>query len=175
MQIKNVARPNDPAPASKNSTLGKQGSIEKRVMENYGLSKDLVDITRQILERKTEVEVNPDLNMKTDDENSMKKESKHTTPKTPKEKKLAALAHPKDKITHKDVLVGRGVFAKEDIDSLSESELVEALKKSDPAGKWISDFVQSDNPKFAGKSKKERMKMALGAYYGAQNEETRIN
>lgn len=33
---------------------------------------------------------------------------------SPKEKELAALGHPKDKITHKDVLIGRGVLAKED-------------------------------------------------------------
>jgi len=40
-------------------------------------------------------------------------EKEHTVPKGDKEKKLAALAHPKDKITHKDVLVGRGVLKKE--------------------------------------------------------------
>ena len=40
-------------------------------------------------------------------------EKQHTTPETPKEKALAKLAHPKDKITHKDVLVGRGVLKKE--------------------------------------------------------------
>jgi len=40
-------------------------------------------------------------------------EKKHTTPETPKEKALAKLAHPKDKITHKDVLAGRGVLKKE--------------------------------------------------------------
>lgn len=40
-------------------------------------------------------------------------EKEHTVPKGAKEKKLAALAHPKDKITHKDVLVGRGVLKKE--------------------------------------------------------------
>lgn len=33
----------------------------------------------------------------------------NTIPKTPKEKQLAAKAEPKDKITHKDVLVARGV------------------------------------------------------------------
>ena len=41
-------------------------------------------------------------------------------PKTSKEKSLAALAHPKDKITHKDVLVGRGVLKKEDVEQLDE-------------------------------------------------------
>ena len=43
-------------------------------------------------------------------------------PKTPKEKSLAALAHPKDKITHKDVLVGRGVLKKEEKEQLQEYE-----------------------------------------------------
>lgn len=47
----------------------------------------------------------------------------------------------------------------------------EKLTEKDPSSKWIEDFVKSDNPKFDGKSKKERIKMALGAYYGKQNEE----
>ena len=41
----------------------------------------------------------------------------------------------------------------------------ERLKASDPTSKWISDFVHSDNPRFKGKTKKERINMALGAYY----------
>lgn len=41
----------------------------------------------------------------------------------------------------------------------------EKLSSSDPTAKWIHDFVHSDNPKFAGKSKKERIRMALGAKY----------
>ena len=49
-----------------------------------------------------------------------------------------------------------------------EVDLEEVLKVSDGAGKWISDFVHSQNPKFAGKSKKERQQMALGAYYAAK-------
>ena len=56
-----------------------------------------------------------------------------------------------------------------------ESELDEmineVLGKDATAGDWIHDFIHSDNPKFAGKSKAERKKMALGAYYGKQNEE----
>lgn len=63
----------------------------------------------------------------------------------------------------------------EDIEQMSEEELFEVLKKTDPAGKWISDFVHSKNPKFAGKTTKERMKMALGAYYGAQRSEENHN
>lgn len=60
--------------------------------------------------------------------------------------------------------------------TLREETLEEKLKSSDPTGKWISDFVHSDNPKFAGKSKKERIRMALGAAYAAKraNEELEI-
>jgi len=55
-----------------------------------------------------------------------------------------------------------------------EAEQVdEVLTKSTTAGETIHDFVHSKNPKFAGKSKKERQRMALGAYYAKQrNEET---
>lgn len=55
--------------------------------------------------------------------------------------------------------------------NLREETLLEKLKASDPTGKWIHDFVHSDNPKFAGKSKKERIRMALGASYGAKRNE----
>jgi hypothetical protein len=44
----------------------------------------------------------------------------------------------------------------------------EKLTAADPASEWIKDFVASDNPKFEGKSKKERINMALGAYYAAK-------
>jgi hypothetical protein len=53
-----------------------------------------------------------------------------------------------------------------------EEEINEVLKQSAPAGTWIRDFIDSDNPKFKGKSKKERMKMALGAYYAAHPEKS---
>jgi hypothetical protein len=51
---------------------------------------------------------------------------------------------------------------------LRESYLEEKLKASDPAGTYIHDFVHSDNPKFAGKSKAKRIQMALAASYGAK-------
>lgn len=53
------------------------------------------------------------------------------------------------------------------LESIQGTDLLEKLKPSDPTGKYIHDFVHSDNPKFAGKSKKERIRMALGAKYGA--------
>jgi hypothetical protein len=56
-----------------------------------------------------------------------------------------------------------------------EQELNEVLGKDAKAGDWIHDFVHSDNPKFAGKSKEKRKQMALAAYYSAQrNEEAEI-
>jgi hypothetical protein len=55
-------------------------------------------------------------------------------------------------------------------EALFESELQEVLSKDATAGEWISDFVHSDNPKFEGKSKKMRQKMALAAYYAKKNE-----
>ena len=120
--IENVARPTSAGPVSEKSKLGKQGEIKKMQESapkiDFGLSKSLIDATRSILEKNTKVELNPETNDRNmdDNENEKVKESKHTTPKTDKEKKLAALAHPKDKITHKDVLVGRGVLAKEEVE-----------------------------------------------------------
>lgn len=56
---------------------------------------------------------------------------------------------------------------------IKEKNLEEKLSVSDGIETWISDFVHSDDPRFEGKSKKERIKMAQGAYYAAKraNEE----
>lgn len=51
------------------------------------------------------------------------------------------------------------------------SDIFEKLDPDSKAGVWIRDFIASKNPKFAGKSKKERIRMALGAWYGAQQNE----
>lgn len=50
----------------------------------------------------------------------MAEASKGSKPEGEKEEKLAALAHPKNKITHKDVLVGRGVLKKEETELVQE-------------------------------------------------------
>lgn len=55
---------------------------------------------------------------------------------------------------------------KEEVESLDE-----VLSKDADAAAWIHDFVHSDNPKFKGKSTKERQQMALGAYYAKQRNE----
>ena len=54
-------------------------------------------------------------------------------------------------------------------------EVNEVLSKSDPMGKLIDDFVHSKDKRFEGKSTKERIKMAQGAFYGAQNEEVELD
>ena len=51
-----------------------------------------------------------------------------------------------------------------------EAYIEEVLKVSDGVDAWIHDFVHSENPKFEGKSKKERIQMALGAFYAAKKE-----
>lgn len=73
---------------------------------------------------------------------------------------------------YKQALAKRGLKEAEDI---TDEELNEVLSKNDSASKWIHDFVHSDNPKFKGKSTKERQKMALGAYYAAQKEEVEMD
>jgi hypothetical protein len=60
------------------------------------------------------------------------------------------------------------IFNSKELDML----INEVLSKDAPAGKWIGDFVKSDNPKFAGKSKEKRKQMALAAYYAAQRNES---
>lgn len=82
---------------------------------------------------------------------SMKKEEKHGTDSYPLLKKGEKLKPMKLK--------------NEEVEYIEEK-----LTAADPASKWISDFVASDNPKFAGKTKKERINMALGAYYAAKRE-----
>jgi len=52
---------------------------------------------------------------------------------------------------------------------------LEVLTKNADAGKWIDDFVNSNDPKFAGKSKEKRKQMALAAYYANQRNEEAIH
>ena len=44
------------------------------------------------------------------------------------------------------------------------------LKVSDGIGSWIKDFKKSDDPRFAGKSPKQRRDQAIAAYLSAKNE-----
>jgi len=58
--------------------------------------------------------------------------------------------------------------------SIYDDLINEVLSKDASAGAWIHDFVHSDNPKFAGKSKEERKKQALAAYYAKQKNEEAV-
>ena len=54
-------------------------------------------------------------------------------------------------------------------------QIDEVITKKTPTGEVVSDFVHSKNPKFAGKSKKERIRMALGAKYGMMRNESTLD
>jgi len=56
---------------------------------------------------------------------------------------------------------------------LGGKKLDEVLTKKTSVSAIIHDFVHSKNPKFAGKSVKERQRMALGAYYNMHPEKSR--
>jgi hypothetical protein len=56
--------------------------------------------------------------------------------------------------------------------AMADKRLEEKLTKGMSAADVIHDFVHSDDPKFKGKSVKERQKMALGAYYGMHPEKS---
>lgn len=79
-------------------------------------------------------------------------------------KAFAALNQYKDKNNTARIVTKKPM--KEDAEQVDE-----VLTKKTPIGTWISDFVHSKNPKFAGKSKKERMKQAMAAYYSKQRNE----
>jgi hypothetical protein len=59
--------------------------------------------------------------------------------------------------------------------STNKKSLKEIIKKKTSAGEIIRDFIDSKNPKFAGKSTKERQRMALGAYYSMHPEKSKTN
>lgn len=75
-------------------------------------------------------------------------------------------------VDHDDVEKAQELVKAHGYDHKVMGGLNEVLSKKDPASKWIADFVKSDDPKFKGKTKKERIKMALGAYYGTQRNES---
>lgn len=54
----------------------------------------------------------------------------------------------------------------------SIEELDEVLTAKHSSSEWVHDFVHSKNPKFAGKSKEERIAMAVAAHYAAQRNES---
>lgn len=95
--------------------------------KNYGLSKSLIQAVKEAVKS-------------------------HTVPKTEKEKDLAALAEPKDKITHKDVMVGRGVMKKEEVEPVAEmsysAKSARAGKDIGKKGKMFSKIAASAAKKY---------------------------
>jgi hypothetical protein len=102
-----------------------------------------------------------------------------------KTSKLADVTHGiKEEVKLDEKLIGKqhkidknknGRLDKQDFKMLRKEEAIE--EKLDPsmgAGKYVTDFVKSKDPRFEGKTKAERIKMALGAYYGAKNEAVEI-
>ncbi len=49
------------------------------------------------------------------------------------------------------------------------------LSPSMGSGAYVHEFTKSKNPRFKGKSKKKRIQMALGAFYGAKREKKASN
>lgn len=87
-------------------------------------------------------------------------EKEHTVPKTPKEKSLAKLAHPKDKITHKDVLVGRGVLKKENSGDRM-GVIVGTRKEKVELDPKLKEEEQVDERKLTGAETEKKEKLVL--------------
>jgi hypothetical protein len=62
-----------------------------------------------------------------------------------------------------------GYEVSEEVVAEEVEQIDEKLTASDSTSTWIHDFVHSKNKKFAGKSKEERIKMALGAKYAKED------
>ena len=92
------------------------------------------------------------------------------------EKESEYVKGPSNKELEKIEKEGKKKAKNEDFEIFNDKELDilinEVLSKDTSAGKWIDDFVKSENPKFAGKSKEKRKQMALAAYYSAQRNES---
>lgn len=73
-----------------------------------------------------------------------------------------------EKMQEKRIDIAQSMF---DQDDVNESYISEKITSNMSCKDIINDFVHSDDPKFKGKSKKERTKMALGAYYKMHPEE----
>jgi len=104
----------------------------------------------------------------------MAETSHGSTPKTDKEKSLAALAHPKDKITHKDVLVGRGVIKKEEVEQLDEVGDTPAGRKA--LGSYVSKAIADKSKDRTKGLRKATSRMYKDDYYGKKtNEEVELH
>jgi len=138
---------------------------------NYGLSMGAKDAPG-MSEAKTEKEEQPTSDFKLDKAGRKIKASKIIF--SSGEDDSTKRVQENMKTAYKDLV---GAYSALRLESLQlEDEINEVLSKDAAAGEWISDFVHSDNPKFASKSKEKRKQMALAAYYAKQkNEEVDID
>jgi hypothetical protein len=106
----------------------------------------------------------------------MAETSHGSQPKTDKEKSLAALAHPKDKITHKDVLVGRGVLKKEETEQIDEmsysAKEARAGKDIGKPGKMFSKIAKSAAEKYGSEERGKKVAGAVLAKLRKEDTET---
>lgn len=119
-------------------------------------SKDLLSAVSSILEKKNVKEVDEP---KAKGEKDFKDlHTKDVKVHTEKKKNVKEVDEPKAK-------------GEKDFKDLHLKDLEVYTEKLDPkadASEWIEDFLKSDAPQFKGKSKEERKKMALAAYYSAR-------
>ena len=99
---------------------------------------------------------------------SLLREKAHTIPKTSKEKDLASLAEPKDKITHADVMVGRGVKKEE---KMPEKKKTDAFDYKSPRRPQDAPNRKSGDVTSTGHDVK---KISTGTVYTKRFEENEV-
>ena len=99
---------------------------------------------------------------------SLLREKAHTIPKTSKEKDLASLAEPKDKITHADVMVGRGVKKEE---KMPEKKKTDAFDYKSPRRPQDAPNRKSGDVTTTGHDVK---KISTGTVYTKRFEENEV-
>jgi hypothetical protein len=120
---------------------------------NFGLPRSVIEAVKTVMNENTEVDTVSETNDKDVDES--------------KKKNLAALAYPKDKITKKDVLVGRGVLAKEEKEDDDKEPFEGPYKKVDPTKFPSRSHLKSMTKKSredAEKTTKEEVKQVDEAF-----------
>ena len=125
-------------------------------MNIQDISKDLLSSVTSILEKK---------NVKEVDEPKAKGEKDFKDLHT---KDVKVHTEKKKNVKEVDEPTAKG---EKDFKDLHLKDLEVYTEKLDPkadASEWIEDFLKSDAPQFKGKSKEERKKMALAAYYSAR-------
>ena len=99
---------------------------------------------------------------------SLLREKAHTVPKTSKEKDLASLAEPKDKITHADVMTGRGVKKEE---KMPEKKKTDAFDYKSPRRPQDAPNRKSGDVTSTGHDVK---KISTGTVYTKRFEENEV-